>query len=89
MRSWHTYGHHLLSAWHGVFKVSQSLPQLMSIRGASCHRLVPRHASTVILKCVFAVQSLALAHADVKDDIVFFSPWKEKDFRTGKDPWWT
>ena len=35
------------------------------------------------------VQSLALAHADIKDDVVFFSPWKEQDFRTGKDPWWT
>lgn len=36
---------------------------------------------------VFVVQSLALAHTEVKDDIVFFSPWKEQDFRTGKDPW--
>lgn len=33
--------------------------------------------------------SLALAHTEVKDDIVFFSPWKEQDFRTGKDPWWS
>jgi len=33
--------------------------------------------------------SLALAHADVKDDTVFFSTWSETDFRTGLDPWWT
>ncbi|KAK9794315.1 hypothetical protein WJX73_005934 [Symbiochloris irregularis] len=33
--------------------------------------------------------SLALAHADIKDDVVFFSPWKETDFRTGQNPWWT
>ena len=33
--------------------------------------------------------SLALAHADVtEDDKVVFSPWKEEDFRTGKNPWW-
>ena len=40
------------------------------------------------LSCV-SLQSLALAHTEVKDDVVFFSPWKEQDFRTGKDPWWT
>jgi len=34
------------------------------------------------------VQSLALAHTDIKDDGVFFSPWKETDFRTGEKPWW-
>ena len=34
--------------------------------------------------------SLALAHADVtEDDKVVFSPWKEEDFRTGKNPWWS
>ena len=33
-------------------------------------------------------QSLALAHTEVKDDTVFFKDWKEKDFRTGLDPWW-
>ena len=32
--------------------------------------------------------SLALAHADVNDDVVFFSPWTETDFRTGLEPWW-
>jgi len=32
--------------------------------------------------------SLALAHADVTEDVVFFSPWTETDFRTGLQPWW-
>lgn len=32
--------------------------------------------------------SLALAHAEVNDDVVFFSPWTETDFRTGDQPWW-
>ena len=33
--------------------------------------------------------SLALAHADVKeDDTVVLSPWEETDFRTGDKPWW-
>ena len=32
--------------------------------------------------------SLALAHAEVTDDVVFFSPWTETDFRTGLQPWW-
>ncbi len=32
--------------------------------------------------------SLALAHADVTDDKVVLSPWKETDFRTGDAPWW-
>lgn len=32
--------------------------------------------------------SLALAHTDIKDDGVFFSPWKETDFRTNEKPWW-
>jgi cytochrome b6-f complex iron-sulfur subunit len=32
--------------------------------------------------------SLALAHADVKDDKLVFSNWTETDFRTDKDPWW-
>ena len=32
--------------------------------------------------------SLALAHAEVNDDVVFFSPWTETDFRTGLAPWW-
>lgn len=32
--------------------------------------------------------SLALAHCDVKDDLVTFKPWKETDFRTGTNPWW-
>jgi cytochrome b6-f complex iron-sulfur subunit len=31
---------------------------------------------------------LALAHADVIDDVVTFSPWTETDFRTGLEPWW-
>jgi len=33
--------------------------------------------------------SLALAHAEVIDDKVVFTPWTETDFRTGEDPWWT
>merc|ERR1712118_333891 len=32
--------------------------------------------------------SLALAHCDVKDDLVTSSPWTETDFRTGSEPWW-
>ncbi|CAM6098914.1 unnamed protein product [Calypogeia fissa] len=32
--------------------------------------------------------SLALAHVDINEDKVFFSPWPETDFRTGEDPWW-
>ena len=33
--------------------------------------------------------SLALVHADVTDDKVAFTNWKETDFRTGEKPWWT
>ncbi len=34
--------------------------------------------------------SLALVHADVnEEDKIVFTPWKEKDFRTNKEPWWT
>jgi cytochrome b6-f complex iron-sulfur subunit len=33
--------------------------------------------------------SLALAHVDVTDDKVVFTPWTETDFRTGADPWWS
>ena len=33
--------------------------------------------------------SLALAHIDVKDDIVSLSTWTEIDFRTDLEPWWT
>jgi len=33
--------------------------------------------------------SLALAHVDVADDKVLFSPWTETDFRTGENPWWS
>ena len=32
--------------------------------------------------------SLALAHTDINEDVVFFSPWTETDFRTGLEPWW-
>jgi cytochrome b6-f complex iron-sulfur subunit len=32
--------------------------------------------------------SLALAHADIVDDVVTLSPWTETDFRTGLEPWW-
>ena len=35
------------------------------------------------------LQSLALAHTEIKEDVVYFSDWKEKDFRTGLDPWWS
>ena len=35
------------------------------------------------------LQSLALAHTDIKDDGVFFTPWTETDFRTGEKPWWS
>jgi cytochrome b6-f complex iron-sulfur subunit len=33
--------------------------------------------------------SLALAHANVADDKVTFTTWKETDFRTGEEPWWS
>ncbi|NET82939.1 MAG: cytochrome b6-f complex iron-sulfur subunit [Moorea sp. SIO1F2] len=34
--------------------------------------------------------SLALAHATVtEDDTLVFSTWKETDFRTGEQPWWS
>lgn len=33
--------------------------------------------------------SLALAHAEIADNKISFTPWKETDFRTGEDPWWT
>lgn len=33
--------------------------------------------------------SLALAHVDVTDDKVVFTPWTETDFRTGEQPWWS
>ncbi|KAJ7545475.1 hypothetical protein O6H91_09G121900 [Diphasiastrum complanatum] len=32
--------------------------------------------------------SLALAHVDVVDENVVFTPWLETDFRTGENPWW-
>jgi hypothetical protein len=32
----------------------------------------------------FNVQSLALAHVDITDDIVAFKTWTETDFRTGE-----
>lgn len=32
--------------------------------------------------------SLALAHVEIKDDLVTFVPWTETDFRTGLEPWW-
>lgn len=32
--------------------------------------------------------SLALAHANVENDKVTFTPWTETDFRTGENPWW-
>merc|ERR1711865_275049 len=32
--------------------------------------------------------SLALAHCDVKDDLVTFKPWTETDFRTSAQTWW-
>ncbi len=35
-----------------------------------------------------APRSLALAHADVVEDKLVFSPWTETDFRTDEDPWW-
>merc|ERR1719160_1108593 len=33
--------------------------------------------------------SLALAHADDVDGKVTLTPWKEQDFRTGLNPWWS
>ncbi|CAK9189766.1 unnamed protein product [Sphagnum troendelagicum] len=33
--------------------------------------------------------SLALAHVDVAEGKVLFSPWTETDFRTGENPWWS
>lgn len=32
--------------------------------------------------------SLALAHADVSEDVVSLTPWVETDFRTEEAPWW-
>lgn len=32
--------------------------------------------------------SLALAHAAIAEDKISLTPWTEKDFRTGEDPWW-
>lgn len=32
--------------------------------------------------------SLALAHIEIADDKVQFTPWTETDFRTGLKPWW-
>lgn len=32
--------------------------------------------------------SLALAHADVNEDVVSLTPWVETDFRTEEAPWW-
>lgn len=32
--------------------------------------------------------SLALAHVNVNDDLVEFTPWTETDFRTDQAPWW-
>lgn len=32
--------------------------------------------------------SLALAHSELKDDIVTLLPWVETDFRTNEKPWW-
>jgi cytochrome b6-f complex iron-sulfur subunit len=33
--------------------------------------------------------SLALVHADVDNDKIYFSNWEETDFRTGESPWWS
>lgn len=33
--------------------------------------------------------SLALAHCNITDDLVSFTPWTETDFRTGEKPWWS
>ena len=35
------------------------------------------------------MQSLALAHCNITDDLVSFTPWTETDFRTGEKPWWS
>lgn len=32
--------------------------------------------------------SLALAHTEVKDNVVNLTPWTETDFRDGKAAWW-
>lgn len=32
--------------------------------------------------------SLALAHANVAEDVVSLTPWVETDFRTKEAPWW-
>jgi cytochrome b6-f complex iron-sulfur subunit len=32
--------------------------------------------------------SLALVHATIEEDKIAFTPWTEKDFRTGEEPWW-
>lgn len=33
--------------------------------------------------------SLALVHTEVVDDRIAITPWKETDFRTGEQPWWS
>ncbi|HIK13600.1 MAG TPA: cytochrome b6-f complex iron-sulfur subunit [Oscillatoriaceae cyanobacterium M33_DOE_052] len=33
--------------------------------------------------------SLALVHVNVADDKVNLTQWKETDFRTGEEPWWS
>ena len=32
--------------------------------------------------------SLALAHTEVKNDVVSLAPWNETDFRTNEPAWW-
>lgn len=59
--------------------------QLMMIAGMACF-LEILHSK--LLMNGDDLQSLALAHTDIKDDGVFFSPWKETDFRTNEKPWW-
>ncbi len=45
--------------------------------------------SAVLLNsAVLLMQSLALAHCNINDDAVTFTPWTETDFRTGEKPWW-
>jgi cytochrome b6-f complex iron-sulfur subunit len=36
-----------------------------------------------------ANRPLKLAHVEVKDDVIWLSPWTEIDPRTGESPWWT
>lgn len=72
------------------------LSSLCLFRGAplSCHpsmMIWPLYQSSIrqMTGMRVVLQSLALAHVNINDDIVSFTPWTETDFRDGSEPWWT